>query len=55
MAADAIARDLGVQDSSLLRKRETEGRQVRPGSVLRFVFYGIIFIIWIISLFRSKS
>jgi uncharacterized protein len=50
MTADIIARDLGVQDSSLLRKRQAQTREIRPGSVVRFGIYAIIFIIWIISL-----
>lgn len=50
MVADVIARDLGVQDSALVRPRSQPAE--RSGSVrpFRVVLYGIIFVIWIISL-----
>lgn len=51
MAADIIARDLGVQDSSLVRKQQQ--RQAAAPSArttFRFIVYGIIAIIWIISI-----
>lgn len=51
MAADVIARDLGVQDSSLLRKqpvrRVNERRSTFP---LRIILYGIVALFWIISI-----
>jgi uncharacterized protein len=54
MAADAIARDLGVQDSTLLRKqhRVSTGSRVSP---FRVILYVIIAIIWIISLIARRG
>jgi len=46
MLVDIIARDLGVQDSTLLRKQPPPGRGV---PLFRLIFYGIIAIIWIIA------
>lgn len=50
MAADIIARDLGVQDSTLLRERGPPPRNARSSQGVKTVIYAIIFIIWIISL-----
>lgn len=51
MIADLIARELGVQDTSLLRARPPPRSSARStGSMVKFVIYALIFIIWIISL-----
>lgn len=51
MLADIVARELGVQDSSLLRReRAPPATQLRPGTIVKIVVYGIIFLIWIVSL-----
>jgi uncharacterized protein len=55
MLVDIVARDLGVQDSSLLRKQQ-ERRVADPGdrmtarAIFKFIVYGIIALIWIISI-----
>ena len=51
MAADIIARDLGVQDSSLLRRQLPQRPTTQPTrSTFRFILYAIIAMIWIISI-----
>ncbi|MES1259854.1 MAG: TPM domain-containing protein, partial [Gemmatimonadota bacterium] len=50
VAADIIARDLGVQDSSLIRERPQPRQSGNRISTFRLVLYAIVFIIWIISI-----
>jgi uncharacterized protein len=49
IVADLIARDLGVQDSALVRPR-AERTQRTSHIPFRLVFYGIILFFWIVSL-----
>jgi uncharacterized protein len=56
MLADVIARELGVQDTSLLRARPPPRSTARSVNGFKLVLYGIIFIIWIISIVaRSRG
>jgi uncharacterized protein len=50
VAADIIARDLGVQDSSLIRQRPAPRQGGNRIGTMRLVLYAIVFIIWIISI-----
>jgi uncharacterized protein len=51
MISDVVARDLGVQDTSLLRARPPPRSTARSaGSMVKLVLYALIFMIWIISL-----
>lgn len=50
MISDVVARDLGVQDTSLLRARPPPRPAVRSVNLFKLVIYAIVFIIWILSL-----
>jgi uncharacterized protein len=50
MVADIVARDLGVQDTTLLRARRPAASRPSGVSTIKVVLYVIIFIIWVISL-----
>ena len=50
MISDVVARDLGVQDTSLLRARPPPARTARAINPFKLVLYAIIFVIWIVSL-----
>ena len=54
LIADAIARELGVQDTSLLRARPPPRSTGRSVNGFKVVLYAIIFIIWIISLVGAE-
>ncbi|MGH7593578.1 MAG: TPM domain-containing protein [Gemmatimonadales bacterium] len=51
MIADVVARDLGVQDTSLLRARAPP----RSVNTFKLVIYAIIFVIWILSIIARSG
>lgn len=54
MVGDLVARDLGVQDSSLVRPHPPAASH--RGTEIKVIFYIVLFIIWIISLsFRRRG